>query len=588
MSNRPIQLITIYARKYTRELVIVALAMLALVGVQMVIPWVIRTLVAALTVPGAGIDALASINILALTVLGIYSLRAGLQFARAYLAHLAGWSVVADMRKYLYRHMQRLSLRFYQEKQIGHLMSNMVNDTDLFEVVIAHAIPDLVVNVVTLAAVTVVLFMLNWELALLSLIPAPIVLIALKIYARYTLPAHRRRLQELGDLNALLHDNLAGIREIKAFTREGEELERVSQRIDRYHKTLLQSLRLVATLEPFVDMTSSLGYLIVLYFGGRMALQGVLPVADLVAFFMYLDLLYSPLRSLSGAWENVQSALAGAERVADLLTEAEEQEPHNSKTAQILADRAQGRIVFNDVSFAYSPEQPVLENISLEIPAHSMVALVGSTGGGKSTLASLIPRFNDVTSGSITLDGCDLRAYNLDSLRQQIAIVLQDVFLFYGTVRDNLMFGRPNATEADMVSAARAANAHDFIMHLPNGYNTLIGERGVKLSGGQKQRLSIARAILKDAPILILDEATSAVDTETELLIQQALERLMEGRTTIVIAHRLSTIANADKIVVLEDHRISEEGTHTELMQRYGLYQKLFTIQGRLEPQSLR
>jgi ATP-binding cassette subfamily B protein len=258
---------------------------------------------------------------------------------------------------------------------------------------------------------------------------------------------------------------------------------------------------------------------------------------------------------------------------------AEPQEPQNVRGAEPVKGRANGAIVFEDVNFEYVKGVPVLESITLDIPARSVVALVGPTGVGKSTLVSLIPRFYDLTSGHICLDGRDLHEYTLDSLRQQISIVLQDVFLFYGTVRDNLLFGRPEASETEIEAAARAANAHDFIADLPEGYDTLIGERGVKLSGGQKQRLSIARAILKDAPILILDEATSSVDTETELLIQQAIERLMRGRTTIVIAHRLSTVRNADKIVVLEDKCILETGTHSELIRRNGLYKRLYSVQ---------
>jgi ATP-binding cassette subfamily B protein len=578
---KPLRLIQKYTRNYTLPLAVTVVSMLLLVSMQLIIPWIIKTLIDTVTNTEIASASLNTISILTLAAFGVYILRGFLQFTRSYMAHIAGWGVVADLRKHIYQHMQRLSLRFYEDKQTGQLMSQVVNDSDLFEMLIAHALPDVFVNLLTLIGVIAVLASMNWRLLLLSLLPIPLVLLALRIYARYVRPAFRFRQQELGDLNALLNENITGIREIKAFTREKNELDRVGQRIDRYRRSLLRALRLMATFSPFIEFSSSLGTLVVIYFGGRLAYQGALPVSDLVAFFLYLEILYQPIRVLSSAWENVQAALAGADRLTELLEEDEEVQ--DQKQALRLPQPVQGHILINQVSFKYSEGENVLEDINLEIPAHQVVALVGPTGVGKSTLVSLIPRFYDVDCGSIRLDGHDIRDLKLENLRQQISIVLQDVYLFYGSVRENILFGHPEASEEEVIAAAKAANAHDFILALPDGYETMVGERGVKLSGGQKQRISIARAVLKDAPILILDEATSSVDTETELLIQQALERLISGRTTIVIAHRLSTICNADKIVVLEGKHIKEMGTHEELIANRDLYWRLYTIQQRVE-----
>ena len=556
--------------------------MLLLVGVQLYAPWLVKTMVGIVTDPTHTQIDLDRITQLALLALVIYVARAGLQFIRSYMAHVAGWSVVADVRSMVYEHLQRLSLRFYEDRQTGQLMSRVVNDTDLLEHLIAHAVPDVVANTLMLVGVITILASMNWKLTLLGMIPVPLIVLAVQGFTKYVRPAFRARQVELGELNAALSDNLSGVREIKAFTREENESLRVGTHIIGYRDSNLRALRLMATFHPFVSFSTSLGTIVLIYFGGRFILNQTLAIDDLVAFFLYLELLYEPVRALSGVWESVQQALAGAERVAELLNESPD--IMEKPDAVELVGRANGGIVFENVGFRYSIGEPVLKNINLDINPGMVVALVGPTGVGKTTLANLIPRFYDVCDGSIRLDGHDLRDLTIKSVRQQISMVLQDVFLFHGTAGDNILFGCQNATRDEMINAAKIANAHDFINNLPNGYDTLIGERGVKLSGGQKQRIAIARAILKDAPILILDEATSSVDTETELLIQQALEQLMIGKTVIVIAHRLSTIRNADLIVVLEGSQIIETGTHDELMENNGLYKRLNDVQMNFEP----
>ena len=577
---KPFTLLGSLTKRYSKMIFLTTLTMLGLVGAQLLIPWIIRQLIDRLTtqpLDQGAIDYITRISVIALI---IFVARAVMQFIRSYAAHKAGWGVVSDARRLVYQHIQKLSLRFYEDKQTGQLMSRIINDTDLFERMIAHALPDVIVNGITLVGVSAILLSMNVNLTLLTLIPIPIIIFALIGYSKLVRPAFKNRQQSIGELNAVLNDSLSGIREVKAFAREEDELDKVDDKIQLVLHKNLRALKLMAIFNPIFDFAAGIGQLLVIFFGARMAIAGTLSIADLVAFFLYLDSFYTPVRSLGNSMEAVQESLAGFERIAEILTVSPEianpDEPHT------FVEPIQGNIRFENVRFYYNQGEDVLTDINLEIPAGSTVALVGPTGVGKTTLVSLIPRFYDAIEGKIQIDGVDVREIDLDLLHQSVSMVLQDVFLFHGTVRENILFGKPDATEAEMVRAAEIANASEFIDHMPNGYDTLIGERGVKLSGGQKQRLSIARAVLKDSPILILDEATSSVGTETEMLIQQALERLIKGRTTIIIAHRLSTVRNADRIVALEGSRIVEAGKHEELLTMKGLYHKLYTAQQHL------
>ena len=577
---KPASLLLKLSKRYTWSIAVTILTMLGLVAAQLIIPWLIRALINTLSTSSLAGPTLDSITRLSGIALLVFIARGFMQYVRSFQAHIAGWGVVADSRKLVYQQLQRLSLRYYEDKQTGQLMSRVINDTELFERMIAHALPDVFVNVVTLIGVSAILFSMSWKLTLLTMAPIPVIALTLMLYAKMVRPAFRYRQNELGELNAVLNDSLSGVREIKAFAHEDIAMVKVGARIENYLRSNLKALKIMAVFMPVLDFAAGSGQLIVIYFGSRMALGGSIQIADLVAFFLYLDSFYQPVRNLNNAWEAVQESMAGFERVAEILDESPEIAEPEEPVA--LPKPVRGALRFENVSFHYTPQETILKDISLDIPAGSTLALVGPTGVGKSTLASLIPRFYDVCGGRITLDGVDIRSLDTKELRGQISMVLQDVVLFHGSIRENILFGNPQASEAEMLAAAKIANVQEFIPAMPDGYDTMVGERGIKLSGGQKQRISIARAILKDSPILILDEATSAVDTETEMYIQEALERLIQGRTTLIIAHRLSTVRNADQIAVLVGSTITELGTHSQLLAREGHYHRLYSIQQRL------
>lgn len=569
-----------YMKPYRLHIFVATVCMVMVTAMNMVGPWMIRNLISTVVQSVQGTASIAQINFLALAVVAIYLLRAISQFGTNYISHYAAWKMLEDIRSDLYDHLQNLSLRFFHDKQTGELMSRVLDDTRNFEQLLAHAIPTLVVNALMLVGVSAILFSMNLQLALYTLIPIPLLFWMVVKFSKISRPMFKEAQKEIAEVSAILQDNFSGIKEIKAFTQEAYESRRTLERIAAYTRAILRALKLSNAFHPSIEFVSGLGTVIVIFFGGRLALSNQLALEDLVAFLLYLNSFYQPITSFGMINEGIQHALASAERVFEILNE----EPKIKDAPDAIeVDRVKGKIEFRNVSFRYVDDVPVLKNVSFKVNPGEMVALVGPTGVGKTTIANLIPRFYDPDAGQILIDDVDIRKIKLSSLRKQISMVSQDVFLFNGTVKENILYGRPDATDEEVIAAAKAANAHEFIMELPEGYDTRVGERGVKLSGGQKQRISIARALLKDAPILILDEATSSVDTQTEKQIQEALENLMKNRTTIVIAHRLSTIRNADQIIVLQDGEIIEVGKHDELLRAGGLYSQLCKAQSTTE-----
>lgn len=565
-----------YAKPYRKYLVFSIAALFLLTLTQLYTPIIVKKLVALVVNqdPGLGSKALT----LSLFLTGAYILQAISQYIRTYYTHVAAWNFVSDMRIRVYEHLQKLSMRYYHDKQTGQIMSRASNDTANLEVLIAHAGPDLIVNVLMLVGVAIILFTINTTLALLSLVTMPLLVYATTKFATKVLPNFKKSQQALAEFNAVLHDNLSGIKEIQAFNQQDREKERVAKSSRNYAVNILHALKLSAVYHPSVQFFNNIGTVLVVGFGGYLASGGKIPVEDIVAFVLYLSIFYQPISTLGRINEDLQNSLASAERIFEVLdSEPEVKERPSPKHL----GRSRGAIRFENVSFSYLPGVDVLKDINLDIRPGETIALVGPTGVGKSTFASLVTRFYDSSSGRVCIDGHDIRDLSLKSLRNNISIVLQDVFLFNGTIVENIAYGASNPSIEDIIHAAKIARAHEFIESTENGYETIIGERGIKLSGGQKQRLSIARAVLRNSPILILDEATASVDVETEHLIHEAIDNVIKDRTTIIIAHRLSSVKKADRIVVLNEGKIEAIGSHEELLKQGGLYSHLCNIQFR-------
>jgi len=557
---------------YWKTIIISALLLIGRAGLELVPPLFQKEIIDEII----GNRNLAYLGIVISALVGVYALNQLVQIGDNYVRHALGERFIFDLRVRLYAYLQKMSLSFFERTSTGELMSRVTNDLNALENFVTHGSALTAVDFMRLVGGVIILFVLDYRLAALVMIPVPILALAFRYYNTRIRPVYRRVRARLGDINAKLQDNLSGIRVIQAFAREDLEYERFSKESERYYRARVEGIRYWSIFFPAIRFFGAMGAVIVLGVGSIMVVGGQLTLGTLVAFLAYIATIYDPINRLTEVDNIFQEAIAAGERIFELLDETTDVK--DAPDALELPS-LRGEVAFDDVHFRYGSGDQVLHAISFNMAPGEVVALVGPSGAGKTSIANLICRFYDPSSGTVAVDGCDLRKIKLASLRRQVAVVLQDSFLFNNTVAENLLYGKPDAANDELLAAARAANAHDFIMQLPDGYNTEIGERGVKLSGGQKQRLALARAILADPRILILDEATSSVDAEAEFLIQQALERVLRGRTALVIAHRLSTIRNADKIIVLDRGRIAEVGNHQELMQRGGLYNQLYQRQ---------
>lgn len=523
-----------------------------------------------------GTDKLAALKLACGLVIAIAILDAVCSYTEKYLTTSVGQWVTYDLRRTIYAHMQKLSLSFHDEKRTGDLITRVTDDIDNIQSFITQGLLGVLVNIITLVGMIGVMFYLNWRFTLIALSVAPVLFVIVFSFTRRIKKASRAVRKKEGEITSTVEEVLSSMRVVKAFAREDYEVQRLEEESLEQVEVALRARSLKARLTPIVDVVVAIGTCLVLWFGARMVLGGTLSAGSLVVFILYLSKMYKPMQELSKMTDTYTKAAVGYERIEEILeTEREVKDVRRAKKVP----QFKGKIEFEHVSFGYKPDELVLNDVSFTIEPGQVAAIVGPTGAGKSSIIGLVPRFYDPVSGTVKIDGVDIKKYKQRSLRQQISFVLQETMLFRAPVWQNIAYGKPEATREEIIRAAELANASEFIDKLPEGYNTVLGERGMTLSGGQRQRIAIARAIIRDTPILLLDEPTSGLDSASEKLVFEAIDRLMKNHTSIVIAHRLSTIREADIIFVVKDGAIVEQGNHDQLMKADGLYAELHDLQ---------
>ena len=563
-----------YIKPYKKRLAAAVVCIIMAAGANLYLPWIIKDMID---------DVLMSkdmlmLNLIAAGILVVMFTRGVFYYGQSYLVSYVGQRVIIDVRSVLFRKFQKMPLSYYDRQQTGTVMSYITNDVSAMQSAIVDNLIELVTESSILIGSLAMMIYLDWKLSLLTLMTIPLVGFAMKIFGRKLKRSSTVIQERAAEITSLLQESISAIRVVKSFVRETYEIRRFEEQNWRNFQAAMKNVKLTSLLTPTVEFLAAIAVTFIVWFGGYEVVNEVITAGELVAFLTYAVNLANPVKRLSRVYAAIQRAMAAADRVFAVMDL--EEKITDVPGAKPLPP-IKGQVEFKDITFSYKEGQPALQHISLKAEPGQMIALVGPSGSGKSTIANLIPRFYDVDSGTISIDGHDIRQVTADSLREQIGLVPQETMLFSTTVMENIRYGRLDATDEEVVEAARAANAEEFIKDLPEGYDTKLGERGLNLSGGQRQRLAIARAILKNPRVLILDEATSALDTESEKIVQDALDKLMVGRTSFVIAHRLSTIFNADQIFVVENGHLREHGTHEELLAAGGLYSNLYNIQFR-------